>query len=168
MGATLTHGPTSGLIVETEAYSELNDEACHTFFRKSARSFVANNPPGAAYVYLNYGMYWLANVLVRSPSGERGFVLIRALEPLDGIELMKQRRNKTKLADLCSGPGKLTIALGIDGTHHEQNFLGKPFTLTPRSATPDILTGPRIGISKAKDLPWRFGLAANPHLSQPF
>ncbi|GHC43716.1 DNA-3-methyladenine glycosylase [Roseibacillus persicicus] len=168
IGATLTHGTTSGLIVETEAYSEINDEACHTFIRRHAREFVEKHAPGTAYIYLNYGVYWLANILVQAPDGERGFVLIRALEPLTGIELMKERRKKSKLTDLCSGPGKLSIALGIGPEHHEQDFRGKPFTLSPRSSAPEILTGPRIGISKATELPWRYGLADSPHLSRPF
>lgn len=168
IGATLRHGESSGVIVETEAYSAVSDEACHTFFRKKARQFVADNAPGSAYVYLNYGMYWLANILVRSPDGEPGFVLIRALEPLTDIDAMRARRNKVKVTDLCSGPGKLTIAMGIDGSHHGGNFLGEPLYLTPRQDDPPIITGPRIGISRAKDKPWRYGLAGNPHLSVKF
>lgn len=168
IGATFNHGNTAGLIVETEAYSALSDEACHTFFRKKARAFVAEHPPGTAYVYLNYGMYWLANILVESPDGEPGFVLIRALEPTSGIELMRQRRKREKLTELCTGPGKLTIAMGISGEHHGCDFVGNPFTLQARKDKPEILSGPRIGISKAKERPWRFGLAGNNHLSQPF
>lgn len=168
IGATLEYGSASGIIVETEAYSAVSDEACHTFFRKKARQFVAENPPGTAYVYLNYGTYWLANMLVQSPDGEPGFVLIRALEPLTDIDLMKERRGRDKLADLCSGPGKLTIALGIDGTHHGSNFLGAPFRLNEREDEPKILTGPRIGISRAIDKPWRYGLAGSRHLSVKF
>ncbi|MDP0491982.1 MAG: DNA-3-methyladenine glycosylase [Verrucomicrobiota bacterium JB023] len=168
IGAKLSYGPTSGVIVETEAYSELNDEACHTFFRKKARDFVETNKPGTAYIYLNYGVYWLANILTKAADGERGFVLIRALEPVAGIELMKERRQKEKLTDLCSGPGKLTIAMGIGPQHHELDFLGNPFVITPREQEPEILTGPRIGISKAKELPWRYGLKGSKHLSQRF
>jgi DNA-3-methyladenine glycosylase len=168
IGATLEHGETTGIIVETEAYSAINDEACHTFSRKKARAFVSEHPPGTAYVYLNYGMYWLTNILVESPDGERGFVLIRALEPTSGIDLMKERRDREKLTDLCSGPGKLTIALGINGKHHGTNFLGNPLRLTERKTEPEILTGPRIGISKAQDKPWRYGLAGSKHLSVKF
>lgn len=168
IGATLQYGELSGLIVETEAYSALSDEACHTFFRKKAKDFVAANPPGTAYVYLNYGTYWLANMLVESPDGEPGFVLIRALEPLSGIESMQERRGKEALRDLCSGPGKLTIAMGIDGRHHGQDFLGSPFCLNPRKNEPKILTGPRIGISRAKEKPWRYGLEGSEHLSVKF
>lgn len=168
IGATLEFGESSGIIVETEAYSALSDEACHTFFRQKARAFVAEHAPGTAYIYLNYGMYWLANILVTSPDGEPGFVLIRALEPRTGIEQMKERRKRTKLTDLCTGPGKLTIALGINGSHHGGNFLGKPFSLIPRNSPPSLAIGPRIGISKAREKLWRFGWAGNPHLSQPF
>ena len=156
------------MIVETEAYSALSDEACHTFFRKKARSFVEEHPPGSAYVYLNYGTYWLANILVESPDGEPGFVLIRALEPTTGIELMKKRRQRERVIDLCTGPGKLTIALGIDGKFHGKNFQGVPFHLHARTSEPSIVSGPRIGISKAKDTPWRFGWKNHPHLSRPF
>ena len=164
----MSYGPTAGIIVETEAYSALSDEACHTFFRKKARAFVAEHPPGTAYVYLNYGMYWLANILVESPNGEPGFVLIRALEPSKGIEFMKKRRKREKLTELCSGPGKLTIAMAIDGSQHGSDFLGAPFSLQSRKSDPPLISGPRIGISRAKEKPWRFGWADNPHLSCPF
>ncbi|MFC7337342.1 DNA-3-methyladenine glycosylase [Haloferula chungangensis] len=166
LGARLEHAGCSGMIVETEAYSAVDDEACHTFFRAKARRFVDEHPPGAAYIYLNYGMYWLANVLVRSPAGESGFVLIRALEPELGVSEMMIRRKKEK--DLCAGPGKLTIAMNIDGSHHGGNFLGDPFSLYPRATIPPIITGPRIGISKAADKPWRFGIKGSRYLSRRF
>src|SRR5436190_20924421 len=123
IGCELVWGDCAGIVVETEAYAAVGDEAAHTFFRPSARTFVASHPPGAAYVYFNYGMYWLFNVLVKG-GPEDGFVLIRALEPVRGVELMQKRRFPDKrgkeapIQTLCSGPGKLTIAMGIDGRDH--------------------------------------------------
>lgn len=160
IGYELVWKECSGIVVETEAYTAVNDEACHTFFRRSAREFIGTHRAGDAYVYLNYGMYWLLNVLVKG-GAEDGFVLLRALEPARGIALMQQRRAAqqapTKLESLCSGPGKLTIALGIDGQDHGRDlcsgenvgFLGGP-------AAVRVDAGPRIGISRAADLPWRF------------
>jgi DNA-3-methyladenine glycosylase len=120
IGCELIWNGCGGVVVETEAYSVLNDEACHTFTRPSSREFVNRMPPGTAYVYLNYGVHWLLNVLVKGGS-EDGFVLIRALEPMRGIEAMTRRRNMTQLKNLCSGPGKLTRALSIDGAFHGRN-----------------------------------------------
>ena len=112
IGAIFRWNDCAGVVVETEAYSEHGDEACHTFFRPSARAFVESHDPGAAYVYMNYGMYWLTNVLVKNPeTGERGFVLLRGLEPVSGFRKMRRRRNKDRERDLCSGPGKLSMAL---------------------------------------------------------
>lgn len=164
MGARLEWGVHSGLVVETEAYDAEGDPACHTFFRPIARHFVENHPPGAAYVYLNYGMHWMLNALVK---GERtGFVLIRAIEPIRGIEAMKRRRGLDRLRELCSGPGKLTRAFGIDGSHH-----GADLCRTARQGfhrepnRPVVACSPRIGISKAIELPWRFFAEGNPHVS---
>ena len=123
IGARLVCGGCSGIVVETEAYAETGDEAAHTFFKPSARAFVAEHDVGAAYVYLNYGMYWLANVLTKGESGA-GFVLLRALRPERGLATMRRRRAREKPADLCSGPGKFTIALGINGDEHGGAFLG--------------------------------------------
>ena len=152
----------AGIVVETEAYAEQGDAACHTFFRPSARKFVAESEPGTAYVYLNYGMYWLTNVLVKG-GPVSGFVLIRALEPVAGIELMRQRRRKERLTDLCSGPGKLSAAFGIGAAHHGINLVTPqtPHRGFFRGQTPpEVITDVRIGISSATDLPWRF-LAAD-------
>ena len=167
IGCELVWNHAGGVIVETEAYSVRNDEACHTFSRPSSRGFVAEKPPGTAYVYLNYGMYWLLNFLVKGGS-EDGFVLIRALEPTRGIEEMRQRRGKNELKNLCSGPGKLTRALAIDGTFHGQDFFAAngPVLLLP-AEPPKILAGPRIGITRAADLPWRFVAAGSRFLSAP-
>ena len=167
IGCELVWNQTGGVIVETEAYSVRNDEACHTFSRPSSRGFVAEKSPGTAYVYLNYGMYWLLNFLVKG-GAEDGFVLIRALEPTRGIEEMRQRRGMNELKNLCSGPGKLTRALGIDGTFHGQDFftVEGPILRAP-PAPPEILAGPRIGITRAADLPWRFVAAGSRFLSAP-
>ncbi|NNE90396.1 MAG: DNA-3-methyladenine glycosylase [Verrucomicrobiales bacterium] len=167
IGMTFRWKRSAGMIVETEAYAEHGDEACHTFFRPSTREFVAGHAPGTAYVYLNYGMYWLVNVLCKSPdTGNCGFVLLRALEPTTGIARMKERRGREKLTDLCSGPGKLSIALGIDGEDHgsdlSRKFSGR--TADANSIQPDR----RIGISRAQELEWRFLLGENPHVSVKF
>jgi len=156
-----------GIVVETEAYAEQGDAACHTFFRPSARKFVAESEPGTAYVYLNYGMYWLTNVLVKGgPVG--GFVLIRALEPVVGIERMRERRRKERLTDLCSGPGKLSAAFGIGAADHGTNLV-TPQT-PPRGffrgqTSPEVIADVRIGISTAMELPWRFLAADSPFVS---
>ncbi|MEM0969507.1 MAG: DNA-3-methyladenine glycosylase, partial [Verrucomicrobiota bacterium] len=167
VGCEFHWGRTSGIIVETEAYSEKNDEACHTFSRPSAREFIDLHAAGTAYVYLNYGIHWLTNVVVKHPE-ERGFVLLRALAPLHGKEIMQRRRNKTATKDLCSGPGKLSQALGIDGSAHGTPLVNKTSQGFAHSSLPvdSLREGPRIGISKAQDLPWRFGIADSEHLSQ--
>src|SRR5881409_1461954 len=117
IGAELIWGDCSGILVEAEAYAAIDDEAAHTFTRPSARSFIERNRAGAAYVYFNYGVHWMLNVLVKGT--ENGFVLIRALEPTRGIPLMRKRRGVDVAHQLCSGPGKLTQALAITGRHDE-------------------------------------------------
>lgn len=165
IGCELRWRSCGGIIVETEAYSVRSDEACHTFSRPSSRAFVAGHPPGAAYVYLNYGVHWLLNFLVKG-GGEDGFVLIRALEPTRGIGRMQKRRGTS--TGLCSGPGKLTQALGIDKAQHGRDFLGGNSLLLLRPATaPRVAAGSRIGISKATHLPWRFVLCGSACLSAP-
>jgi DNA-3-methyladenine glycosylase len=149
-----------GRIVETEAYAAVGDDACHTFFRKGARDFVARQAAGDAYVYLNYGVHWLFNILTKDPADElnAGFVLFRALEPVAGLGLMRERRPGTASpARLCAGPGRLTRALGIDGGVHGTGFLGEPHAgirVGPISGT--VIACPRIGISRAQELNWRF------------
>ena len=165
IGCELLWRECGGIIVETEAYSAQSDEACHTFSRPSTRRFVAEHPPGTAYIYLNYGVHWLLNFLVKG-GDEDGFVLIRALEPTRGTSGMCRRRKTNDLKRLCSGPGKLTQALGIDGSSHGVDFFqGSLLTLCTTTITPTIIQGPRIGISKAADLPWRFFIKDNPHVS---
>jgi len=157
IGAELRWGNCSGRVVETEAYDEVGDPACHTFFRPSARKFVEQHPAGTAYVYLNYGMHWLFNVLVKGR--RRGFVLIRAIEPVEGIEEMIVRRGVTDIRRLCAGPGRLTQAFGIVGTDHGRDLCADAVhAFHPRAKRPRIHADGRIGISVAADLPWRFTL----------
>lgn len=148
----------SGIIVETEAYAALGDEACHTFLRRGAQKFVDANPPGTAYIYLNYGIHWLLNVLIKGDMD--GFVLIRALEPRAGVPLMQERRKLEGETKLCSGPGKLTQALAIPPTFHGSSLCHderKSFRARPSDApVPGVVSDVRIGISRAADLPWRF------------
>ena len=167
IGCELVWNGCGGVIVETEAYSVRNDEACHTFTRPSSREFVTRMPAGASYVYLNYGVHWLLNFLVRGGS-EDGFVLIRALEPTRGIEEMTRRRNMTTLKNLCSGPGKLTRALGIDGAFHGWNLLSdSDASLRHPSTPPNVKTCTRVGITRSADFPWRFVAAGSRFLSVP-
>ncbi|MBB5350365.1 DNA-3-methyladenine glycosylase [Haloferula luteola] len=168
IGAEFRWDGCSGKIVETEAYSDRGDPACHTFFRPSARTFVENHPPGAAYVYLNYGVHWLFNILTRDADGS-GFVLLRALEPRTGLEMMRQRRGGRRDRELCSGPGRLCQALGIEGSAHGSCFLSEEKRgLAVSSENIRVVAGPRIGIRRAVDLPWRFGEAGSAYLSRAF
>ena len=167
IGAELIWGNCSGVLVETEAYAAMDDEAAHTFKRPSARSFIERNQAGAAYVYFNYGMHWMLNVLVKGR--ENGFVLIRALEPRTGIERMKKRRGLDDVRRLCSGPGKLTQALGITDRHHEMDLCVDPQHCFMRNAqTPvKVVADQRIGITRSSHLPWRFTLYGSPFVSAP-
>lgn len=180
VGCLVISGKCSGRIVETEAYSAENDDACHTATRPSARAFIAAHPPGTAYVYLNYGMHWMLNALVKSSAAPHGFVLIRALEPLQGIPLMTRRRKATRKTTppkndtrwLCSGPGRLAAALAIRQSHHGADLCNpdSPLRFAPRPASspaPGILASPRIGITRATDLPWRFTEKDSRFLSVP-
>ena len=167
IGAELIWGDCSGRLVEVEAYAAIDDEAAHTFTRPSARSFIKRNEAGVAYVYFNYGMHWMLNVLVKGDAN--GFVLIRALEPLKGIERMKRRRELNDVKNLCSGPGKLTQALGIIGRHHEMDLCSDPrhcFVSNSR-VTFDVVADKRIGISRSAHLPWRFTLRGSEFVSRP-
>ena len=156
IGCELVWNGCGGVIVETEAYGVLNDEACHTFNRPSARAFVERHSAGTAYVYLNYGVHWLLNVLVKG-GPEDGIILIRALEPTRGIRRMEKRRGTSVHGALCSGPGKLTQALGISRSDHERDLCGDPRRgFRQRTRDVELVTDRRIGITKAADLPWRF------------
>ena len=171
IGCELIWNECAGIIVETEAYTAIGDEACHTFARPSAREFIAQQRAGAAYVYFNYGMYWLLNVLVKGGS-EDGFVLFRAIEPTRGLDLMKTRRlakRRSPLAHphaLCSGPGKLTVALAIDGRDHGRDLCASPRIGFRRNDDPvEVVADVRIGISRAAHFPWRFLLRASRFVS---
>jgi len=167
VGAELVWERCTGIIVETEAYFAENDEACHTFSRPTARKFVERNQAGAAYIYFSYGAHWMLNVLVKGKTN--GFVLIRALEPVRGVELMKKRRELEDERRLCSGPGKLTQALDITDRHHEMDLCVDPrhcFAYAPKAIV-DVVADARIGISRSAHHPWRFTLAGSPFVSVP-
>jgi DNA-3-methyladenine glycosylase len=168
VGTELVWGKCSGIVVETEAYLTLRDEASHTFTRPSSRAYVERNAAGAVYIYLNYGMHWMFNVLVKG-AARTGLILIRALEPRRGVGLMKARRGTDDLRRLCSGPGKLTQALDITDRHHEMNVCTDPLhCFTPREDPEvSVLADARIGISRATEFPWRFTLAESPFVSVP-
>ncbi len=168
VGATLVWGQCTGIIVETEAYLAENDEAAHTFTRPSARAFIERNQPGAAYVYFNYGVHWMLNVLVKGGSAN-GFVLIRAIEPESGIALMKKRRGVDEIRRLCSGPGKLTQALAITGEDHEIDLCTDPrhCFLRRSNSRISVIADKRIGISRSAHCPWRFTLRGSPFVSVP-
>jgi len=166
VGCTLLYEGCGGVIVETESY-EADDPACHAYAGLTDRTRVLFGPPGYAYVYLSYGIHSLLNA-VAEPEGEAAAVLIRALEPTHEIERMRERRRVRSDLDLCFGPGKLTEALGIDLSDNERDLSREPFLIAPPAGEPPkIITGPRIGITKAVDLPWRFCAADSPYVSRP-
>jgi DNA-3-methyladenine glycosylase len=165
IGTELAWGPCAGIVVETEAYTAIDDEAAHTFSRPSARAFVERNKAGAAYVYFSYGAHWMLNVLVKGEAN--GFVLFRAIEPTRGIRQMKRRRGLTDLRQLCSGPGKLTQALAITNHDHEIDLTADArhcFNYREKAKV-DVVADCRIGISRSKDFPWRFTLRDSPFVS---
>ena len=169
VGCELVHGPTAGVIVETEAYHE-SEPACHAHIGVTARTHVLFRAPGTAYVYRSYGIHALVNA-VCEPEGIGAAVLIRALEPLDGIEHMRERRGVQALEQLCSGPGKLTQALGIELGENGTSLVDGPVRFGPPvAARPaiEIAAGPRIGITRAVELPWRFCAAGSRHVSRPW
>jgi DNA-3-methyladenine glycosylase len=170
VGCTVRHGDTAGVIVETEAYHH-SEPACHAYVGLTPRTMTLYGPPGVAYVYRSYGIHALLNA-VCEPEGEGAAVLIRALEPLDGVAEMRARRGPhLRLEDLCSGPGKLTQALGIGLELNGTSLLDGPISFGPPVAARqhvEIAVGPRIGITKAAELPWRFCAAGSRHVSRPW
>lgn len=167
IGAELTVDGVGGIIVEVEAYDH-DDPAAHGYRNhRTERNGSMFLPGGHAYVYRSYGIHWCLNV-VCDEEGVAGAVLVRALEPTHGVEEMVARRGADELRLLCSGPGRLTQALGVTREHDGLPFDRPPFQLGPRIAPVEIVTGPRIGITKAVDRPWRYGLAGSLFLSRPF
>jgi DNA-3-methyladenine glycosylase len=166
IGATLLVNGTGGRIVEVEAYHH-TDPAAHSYRGPTTRNAVMFGPPGVAYVYRSYGIHWCLN-FVCEEEGSASAVLIRALEPVAGIAAMQRRRGMADERALCSGPGKLCEALGVTGRHNGLPLDRAPFELRARQATPKIEVGPRIGITKAIEHPWRYGLKGSRFLSRPF
>lgn len=171
LGQRLTVGPRSGRIVEVEAYEGSDDPASHAFRGPTERNRVMFGPPGRLYVYRSYGIHWCANI-VCGPVDAPGAVLLRAVDPDEGIEAMWSDRPKAKReVDLASGPGKLCAALGIDGGHNAIDLLapGAPVRLVPEAPVPSrsVVAGPRIGITRATRRPWRFAVAGNANVSRP-
>jgi DNA-3-methyladenine glycosylase len=166
IGATLLINGVGGVIVEVEAYHH-TDPAAHSYRGMTERNAVMFGPPGAAYVYRSYGIHWCLNFVCEA-EGSASAVLIRALEPTDGVALMRRRRDTSEERALCSGPGKLCEALGVTHRHNGLPLDRAPFELRARPAMPAIAVGPRIGITKAVEQPWRYGLQGSRFLSKPF
>jgi DNA-3-methyladenine glycosylase len=168
VGCMVRHGPCAGVVVEVEAYHD-SEPACHAFVGLTRRTRTLFGPPGVAYVYRSYGIHALLNA-VCEPEGVGAAVLIRALEPLEGLELMRARRGVEAVRALCSGPGKLTQALGIELAHNGVDLARGPITILP--AGPGwrevaVAVDRRIGITRATELPWRFCAAGSQFLSRP-
>jgi DNA-3-methyladenine glycosylase len=166
IGATLLVDGVGGVIVEVEAYHH-TDPAAHSYRGPTERNAVMFGPPGHAYVYRSYGIHWCLNFVCEA-QGSASAVLIRALQPTQGIALMRRRRGLSDERALCSGPGKLCEALGVTQRHNGLALDRAPFELRARAARPEIAVGPRIGISKAVAHPWRYGLQGSRFLSKPF
>jgi DNA-3-methyladenine glycosylase len=166
IGTTMLFNGVGGLIVEVEAYDH-TDPAAHSFRGPTPRNRIMFGPPGFTYVYRSYGIHWCVN-FVCEKEGSASAVLIRALQPTHGIGAMRLRRGLEDERSLCSGPGKLCQALGITIKHSELPLDAAPFALHARVGKVDVVAGVRIGITKAADLPWRYGLKGSRFLSKPF
>jgi DNA-3-methyladenine glycosylase len=169
IGCLVEHDGCSGVIVETEAY-HFSEPACHAYVGLTARTATLYGTPGTAYVYRSYGIHAMLNA-VCEPEEIGAAVLIRALEPRGGLEAMRRRRGLQRATQLCSGPGKLTEALGISLALNGTSLAEGPIVVRARGRgwrRPRIVTGPRIGITRAVDLPWRFCALGTPHVSRPW
>ena len=165
VGWTLLVEGVGGRIVEVEAYDH-DDPAAHGFRGRTERNASMFGPPGRAYVYRSYGVHWCLN-LVCEEEGVAAAVLVRALEPLQGMEQMRARRGTDDVRLLCSGPGRLCQALGVTREHDGRSLDAPPFELVPSRTAGEVVAAPRIGITRAADLPWRYVLAESPFLSRP-
>ena len=166
IGATLLFKGVGGVIVEVEAYHQ-SDPAAHSFLGRTARNAVMFGPPGYAYVYRSYGIHWCLNFVCEA-EGAASAVLIRALEPTHGLAAMRRRRGLADARLLCSGPGRLCEALGITGAQYGLALDAPPFAILARTQDVEVAVGPRIGLTKALDHPWRYGLKGSRFLSKPF
>jgi DNA-3-methyladenine glycosylase len=166
IGVTVLVDGVGGRIVETEAYDG-EDPASHSYSGPTDRNFAMFGPPAHAYIYRSYGIHWCLNFVCRE-EGHGAGVLIRALEPVTGLDTMCERRGTRDHWLLCSGPGKLCQALGVTRALNGRSLAAAPFELAPAPDGIDVVSGPRIGISKAVDVPWRFGLAHSRWVSKPF
>lgn len=167
IGVQLLVDGVGGLITETEAYTP-DDPASHSFRGPTKRNAAMFGPQGHAYVYRIMGLHWCFNVVCGVQSGEGSAVLIRALEPTHGLATMAQRRGIDDIRRLCAGPGCLSQALGLTGADDGRPLDGPPFRFEAREGAPEIVTGARVGITKAVDRPWRFGLKGSRFVSRPF
>ena len=165
VGATLLVDGVGGVIVEVEAYHH-TDPAAHSFGGRTPRNAVMFGPPGHAYVYRSYGIHWCVN-FVCEREGSASAVLIRAIEPTEGVAAMRRRRGLKDERLLCSGPGRLCEALAITVAHNGLALDVPPFQILPRTGEAEVIAGPRIGITKAVELPWRYGLKGSRFLSKP-
>jgi DNA-3-methyladenine glycosylase len=166
IGATMLFDGAGGRVVEVEAYHH-TEPAAHSFRGPTPRNAVMFGPPGYTYVYRSYGIHWCLN-FVCEPKGSASAVLIRAIEPTAGLPAMRRRRGLTDERLLCAGPGRLCEALGITAAQNGMALDAPPFELFARDGAPEVVTGPRIGITKAAELPWRYGLKGSRFLSKPF
>jgi DNA-3-methyladenine glycosylase len=166
LGCVIEVGDLAGEIVEVERYQQ-DDPASHSFRGPTPRAAVMFGPPGRLYVYRSYGVHWCANV-VCEPEGHGAAVLLRAIAPTRGLDVMRERRGTADERKLCSGPGRLCEAFGIDGSMNASVLGRGPVRVFAGMPVADVAVGPRIGISVATDQPWRFGIAGSPHLSRPF